>query len=127
MNPVLENKTDMMISEVYASDILQLKAFLNALQGKSYDEPLTKSFGIPFLQFVKEGRIIGFASTIVNEKNKVDFILYQKKTSDSAFGKEIQIEVEKRFMEKQLSAFQDVKSLENNISCLLNWLNHNCN
>lgn len=127
MNPAPENKTTILISEVYASDSLQLKAFFNESQGKSDDEPVTKSFGIPFLQFVKEDEIIGFASRIINEKNKVDYIVYQKPTSDLASEKERQIEVEKIFRAKQLSAFQDEKALENSINCLLNWLNYNCN
>jgi len=126
MNRIVTDKTAWSITEVYATDILQLKVCFNKWNDRPQHMSVEASFGIPFLQFKNKKVTIGFASLLVNENGDIDYVLYQQVCENPEMQTEWEKQVAMAFLEKR-TAFQDIDSLQSGILCLLNWLDYSSN
>lgn len=127
MKQTQSDKAILHIREVYASDMMLLQSFFNVLHNQPEHSPVSTVFGIPFLQIKEEEKLIGFASVIVDEKGKADYVLYPEHLTNDKEEEQWKKEVEKVFREKQLTVFKDKDAFQKGIVRLLNWLNHSYN
>ncbi|UUC47282.1 hypothetical protein [Flavobacterium cerinum] len=127
MKQTQSDKAILHIQEVYASDMTQLKSFFNVLQDQSQEMPVNETFGIPFLQIKEEEKLIGFASLILDENDKADYVLYPKNLTNDKDDQQWKEKVDNVFREKQLTFFKDKDAFQKGIMRLLNWLNHSYN
>lgn len=126
MNRIVTDKATWSITEVYATDIRQLKDSFNEWNGRPKDMSVGTSFGIPFLQLKNNTRPIAFASLIVNENGAIGYKIDQKSSGNPEIQTEWEKQVAMEFLKKK-AAFKDVGSLQSGILCLLNWLDYSCN
>lgn len=117
-----ENKTDLSWQQVYTSDILLLKQFFNALNGKGNNDPVGEDFGIPFMMAKRGGKITAFASFILDE-GIAGLSFHQKDTADTSI-----ISEQKSLLLKEASfhPYLSLKGnvlLQSNMSRFIEWLN----
>lgn len=107
-------------AEVYISDMFDLKnIFLQTLNAKE----INKDFGVPFLLVKKENKITSFASLILNEKEEIDFKIYDKKGIKESEKNNFISKAECYFKKNNTPNFRNPKQLKSSIKEMISWLN----
>lgn len=107
-------------AEVYASDIFELK---NLFLQKFRLNTVNQNFGIPFLLIKKENKIVGFASLIINNKNQIDFEIYENSEVTINEKEDFKIKAENYCKRNNSGNFTDPEGLQYNILRMVDWLN----
>ncbi|MBB6332650.1 hypothetical protein HNP24_003642 [Chryseobacterium sediminis] len=120
METITQHQKQFQYVEAYISDMLMLKnIFLETQNLKRADQ----NFGIPFLLAKNEKEIVAFASLIVNEKDEVSFIIYNKNRMSDSEKKNFFSRAERYFNNNNTPNFKDPEQLKSSIRRMISWLN----
>lgn len=120
METTLQRQDRLHYAEVYASDILELKNFFLQTFGLN---TVNGNFGIPFLLAKKENKIVAFASLIINDKNQIDFEIYENLEIKINEKEDFKTRSKNYCKRNHSENFTDPDELKYNIQRMVNWLN----
>lgn len=121
METSLEYQKTLKFTQVYITDMGALKKIF--LQALPLEQEITAAFGVPFLIAKKEGKIVAFASLVLNAKEEIDFEIYNS-ADMSADEKTIFVSFVSRYIkEKGVGNYNDPRQLKNSICKVMKWLN----
>lgn len=120
METILQRQKQTQISEVYITDISILRNIFITI---SNSEKATEAFGIPFLLLKKKNDILAFASLIINQMGKTDFIIYVKSALNTEEKEDFTSHVEKYFRKNNSANYRNPTQLKYSIDRIINWLN----
>ena len=120
METIVQRQEQIQYAEAYISDMPELKnIFLQMKEVKKVDP----NFGLPFMLIKKKNETVAFASLIVNEKNEISFIMYDKNRMSEAEKRAFSSHAERYLKNNNTPNFRDSEQLKSSISRMISWLN----
>lgn len=120
METNIQHQEQLQYAEVYISDMSVLKNIFLQTQNIKKINP---EFGIPFLLAKKKNEVSGFASLIIQERDKIAFKIYEKPGMSEAEKKNFMSSVDSYFKKSTTSNFRNSEQLKSSIQKMVNWLN----
>ncbi|CAD0222441.1 hypothetical protein KYG33_14380 [Chryseobacterium sp. D764] len=120
MEMMVQPQEQIQYAEAYISDMPELKKiFLQMKEVKKVDP----NFGLPFMLAKKKNETVAFASLIVNEKDEISFIIYDKNRITESEKRNFFSRAERYFKNNSTPNFRDSEQLNSSIRRMVSWLN----
>ncbi|OCA69298.1 hypothetical protein BBI01_14165 [Chryseobacterium artocarpi] len=120
METNIQHQEQLQYAEVYISDMSALKNIF--LQTKNVKK-VNLEFGVPFLLVKKKNEVSGFASLIIQERDKIAFKIYEKPGMSEVEKKNFMSRVESYFKKNTSPNFRNSEQLKSSVQKMVNWLN----
>lgn len=121
METSLKPQKALQFAEVYVTDMGALKKIF--LQTAVQEQNVTAAFGVPFLLAKKDGKIVAFASFVLNAKEEIDFVIYNEPFMSDEERLIFVSFVTDFIKNRTTDNYHDPEQLKNNITRILQWLN----
>ena len=107
-------------SKIYWTDIFILVDQYKNIKGL---KKIDTDFGLPFLQFNKENKLLGFASLIINKNQKIDFEISYFDNVFEEDQQEIKLTLQNYLNNEKSENFTNIDQLRASIDNLIFWMN----
>ncbi|WP_300675546.1 hypothetical protein [Soonwooa sp.] len=107
-------------SQVYIDNIAYLvKSYLELNNLNKVD----RNFGLPIVQFSKDKKVLGFASLVLNEEQKIKYKIFDLAKISTDEQSEISSILNNYIEEKQTGNFKNPEQLGASIESFIFWMN----